>query len=1677
MKRCYAQFFAAALALAGVAPLGAEVFTSTYTATQCQDYNLLTEMLIGPGVARHPSGAKIPQTSSVQIGVFSNLVAQAIPTFTNGVVLSTGKITDGSSVSNTSAKYKWADEALPDLGQDADLNAYFGEDLSDPAGLVLYVQPRNKTLNIPFVMASEEFYHEMWEAPSADLPTLDDYRAYSDKFAFFLEEIADASDPSAYDPEGNVVDVGASMARNIAKLPDGGDVEIASVNQHTNTQYFISNVVADDEGKLAFPATDILLPMEFNGAIVGPVAVAEGLDTNKVYKLKIIIGDGYDNTVNSAVFLRERGITSGADLKMAVEGPAHLTSSRWATFTDTVSNIGPATADGVQVTHCLPVGVDPSTVTIEACDAGSVDPASWREVNGTNTFVWTVGDGFAPGSNAVLRIRCMLPEKGAYTNCATVATSTGDYDESNNAADCVTTVGELPMLRVAAISTNKVYGTEITCSDLQFVLSVEGTDDSLVAAGVDVVFTNALGEAAQPTNTAAVVGTYGIVLSNIRGLDLSTYGGVTYVPGTLTIDPAALTVKAEDDTKTYGDEKTLEKYTVVGLLNGDTVTAVALASDGAVAEAPCAEYPITVGDVRGTGLENYRIDRDGGTLTVNRRPLEITARNIRKPYGEMLDFVGDEFLVTGGELLHGATVDSVTLTSAGAAKTASYKADGYEITASDAQGTGLENYVINFKPGKLSVERRALTVKADDVMKAYGDTVTLAAYTVTGLQNNDKVEAVVLESAGAPATAPYREGGYEITVTDVQGTGLENYLIERENGTLTVTRRVLTVKADDVTKAYGDAVTLVAYTVTGLQNDDKVEAVTLASDGAAATAPYRAEGYEITLSNVQGTGLENYEIAPQPGKLTVTKRMLTVRADDVTKVYGDAVTLAAYTVIGLQNDDKVESVTLESDGAAATAPYRTEGYPITLSNPQGTGLENYQVSTENGTLTVTKRMLGITARNMQKPYGETLDFVGDEFLVTSGTLASGDTVDAVTLVSDGAEAQAAYKAEGYPIAASAAQGTGLANYEIAYVDGTLTITKRPITITANSTTKTYGEAVDFAGTEFTLTSGTLAAGDAVDSVTLASDGAAATAAYRAEGYPITASAAQGTGLANYEIAYADGTLSVTKRPLTITANDASKVYGEAVDFAGTEFTLTSGTLAAGDAVDSVTLASDGAAAAAAYRAEGYPITASAAQGTGLANYEITYADGTLSVTKRALEITARNIQKPYGETLDFVGDEFLITSGTLAAGDTLDSVTLASDGAPAAAPWRAVGYEIKVTDVQGTGLENYDITRKPGTLTITKRALMITANDATKAYGETLTFEGTEFTVSGDLQNGERVETVTLTSEKATEPGTEVGEYAEAIVPGHVVTGIDTNNYDIAFANGTLTVTQAVLTITVNDAKWRVGRPRPAYSFADFSAQLQADDTVADVTGGAGLATDVAYTNAVWSATEPTDTDEGTYEDEIWLDPASLVGARAANYAIAIEPGDLVVRSAEAELETAVSATLNWNTGLLDLELTIRNKGDGEVEPDFDYWVELKAGASANGAVASVEKSFYLDSPTGTMPDGYDYVDLTAQVKAALKSVGNGDAVFDPGEAVTVKGVSVYHWKRWSPEKFIDVNTFFVAGRLFNPADTDRNFIVSEAEKAAAAALLGTSSADYLEVSRLALLPYYHWKSADGTWK
>ncbi len=82
---------------------------------------------------------------------------------------------------------------------------------------------------------------------------------------------------------------------------------------------------------------------------------------------------------------------------------------------------------------------------------------------------------------------------------------------------------------------------------------------------------------------------------------------------------------------------------------------------------------------------------------------------------------------------------------------------------------------------------------------------------------------------------------------------------------------------------------------------------------------------------------------------------------------------------------------------------------------------------------------------------------------------------------------------------------------------------------------------------------------------------------------------------------------------TVTADNESKVYGTTLTLAGTEFTDSG--LFGTDCVTSVTLSSVGTAASALVGT--YPITPGGATGTGLANYNISYAPGVLSVIAEA----------------------------------------------------------------------------------------------------------------------------------------------------------------------------------------------------------------------------------------------------------------------------------------------------------------------------------------------------------------------------------------------------------------------------------------------------------------------------
>src|SRR5208337_646706 len=336
---------------------------------------------------------------------------------------------------------------------------------------------------------------------------------------------------------------------------------------------------------------------------------------------------------------------------------------------------------------------------------------------------------------------------------------------------------------------------------------------------------------------------------------------------------------------------------------------------------------------------------------------------------------------------------------------------------------------------------------------------------------------------------------------------------------------------------YGGAVPVLIYTYTGLVNGDTSATF---SGGLATTATSSSSvgGYPITVGTLAATG--NYTIGTfNPGTLTVNAAALTITANNDSKTYGTLKTFSgtAFTETGLVNGDTITGVTETSTGAATSATVGT--YNIVPSAATGNRLSNYTITYINGTLTVNAAALTITANNDSKTYGTLKTFSGTAF--TASGLVNGDTITGVTETSTGAGSSTTLGT--YPIVPSAATGTGLSNYTIGYVNGTLTVNPATLTITANNDSKTYGTLKTFSSTAFTETG--LVNGDTITGVTETSTGAATSATVGT--YNIVPSAATGNSLSNYTIGYVNGTLTVNAALLTITPKTGQfMVYGGAM---------------------------------------------------------------------------------------------------------------------------------------------------------------------------------------------------------------------------------------------------------------------------------------------------------------------------------------------------------------------------------------------------------------------------------------------------------------------------------------------------------------------------------------------------
>lgn len=194
-------------------------------------------------------------------------------------------------------------------------------------------------------------------------------------------------------------------------------------------------------------------------------------------------------------------------------------------------------------------------------------------------------------------------------------------------------------------------------------------------------------------------------------------------------------------------------------------------------------------------------------------------------------------------------------------------------------------------------------------------------------------------------------------------------------------------------------------------------------------------------------------------------------------------------------------------------------------------------------------------------------------------------------------------------------------------DITFTIAKAPLSVTLSHETMVYGGEVPF----FSVSFGPFAYNDDASSL-------GGLVAFSGVPSPMTAGthtvSASGLSSDNYAITYVDGTLSVARAPLTVTANAISAVYGDAP-----AYSASANALQYNDQLDGLGTMTYSADPSPARNVGTYSIMPS---GLSTGNYDVTYAPGTLTVTPRNLTISVSPTAVQLGHTpaCSVIGDDF-----------------------------------------------------------------------------------------------------------------------------------------------------------------------------------------------------------------------------------------------------------------------------------------------------------------------------------------------------------------------------------------------------------------------------------------------------
>ncbi|WP_370624457.1 autotransporter-associated beta strand repeat-containing protein, partial [Polynucleobacter sp. AM-26B4] len=676
------------------------------------------------------------------------------------------------------------------------------------------------------------------------------------------------------------------------------------------------------------------------------------------------------------------------------------------------------------------------------------------------------------------------------------------------------------------------------------------------------------------------------------------------------------TVTTDDVTVTYGDSINLTGVTT-GLVNGDAASyAINSAVYSTSNNVKAGEYTIVGGGPLGLG---YTVTATNGTLTVEKKAITIAGFAVSdKDY----DGTANATVTNAGSVSGQITDDLVTVASVSAAFGNKHAAQNKALTISGGtlSGADADNYTASITGSTTATIRaKAVTLTAPAVTKTYdgGLTYTTKAADLSALSTQlgiagDTVTGITLAYTNKNAgTANKTVEASSATISD--GNNGANYSISYAvNTTSTINKATVSLSAS---KVYDGSTSLTGYVTinTNIGTETLTYTGAAANDANVATANKFINA--ISLADGTNGGLAANYVLPT---LNVANAPVTITAKTVglsaSKEYDGNTSLTGKVTI----TTGVGTQTLTYSGAAANDPNVATANKfinaISLANGSNGGVaSNYQLPSldaTNAPVTITAKTLTITANNNSKTYGDTLTFGSGSTAFTQVGLIGSQTIGSVTITdtNNGGIAGAGVSGS-YALTPSLATGGTFtpSNYDISYVAGSLTINKATLTVTADNQTRVYGDSNP------TLTYGitgyvnsenaTLAGITGTPSITTT-----ATAASSVRDYTIT-SAANDLSAANYQFSYVDGTLTVNRRPVTVTADDKTRVYGDAnptltfavaADGTGTSRGMYNSQSLSGSVTTAATIASN---------VNAYAITQNTVTNANNSNYDITFVDG------------------------------------------------------------------------------------------------------------------------------------------------------------------------------------------------------------------------------------------------------------------------------------------------------------------------------------------------------------------------------------------------------------------------------------------------------------------------------------